>query len=1184
MNKPILIYLGACFCFTQAPVSAQVLLAQNNRQPARLQSSAATGTPRTGSQTTLSDALKKLHQQHRIYFSYDEQQLSQHPVNVLNPARGSVETVLTRLLRDTGLTFRQVGGNIYVIARSNAQTPANPVPAAIPPGNMEALKPVPTQPGSAATTGSTTDLLTSRSQLITSPLRADRTIRGTVSSTEDGKPLPGVSIVAKGTSKGTVTDAEGRYSLSVGDEVTTLVFSFIGYAKQEVLISGRSAVDVSLKTDDNALSEVVVVGYGTQKRRDLTGSIASVSERELKAVAVSSFDQSLQGRVAGVQVTSTSGRPGGGVSVRIRGGNSISGGNEPLYVIDGFPIINDIAANDGGGIRGEFNPPNSALSALNPDDIVSIDILKDASATAIYGTRGANGVVMITTKRGKTGRSQVDVSVYTGVQSLQRKLDLLQTPDYVAFENEARANAAPVQPPLFPNPGSVTTNTDWQDELFRSAPIRNVNLSMSGGSERTRYAVSGNFFDQQGIIRNSSFKRGSFRVNIDQRISNRINVGANFTTAFSVNNGANTDAHGGGQDGNGLTLFGVLKTPPAERAFNPDGELNRVSQITVDPFNNPLLSVYGFSDKTFTTNVLANVFLDYQIVNGLTLRLSGGGNILNTKRNNYVDRNPNIVSALGGEASISTVFSPQWITENTLTYSKLIGKHNLSVLGGFTAQSYLNERVFAGARNFGSDITEVNNLLLGSTVLPSRSFTTNWSLASFLGRVNYNFADKYFLTATVRADGSSRFGNEVKWGTFPSVSAAWRVSEESFIKDSGLFSDVKIRASYGITGNQEIGTYQSLATYSAVLYPIGDAYNVGLAPTRVPNPNLSWEKTAQTDIGIDLGMFRDRIRLTADYFYKRTSDLLLEAPVPFTTGYSTSLQNLGEVENKGIELGLNTVNFGGAGPASGFRWETNLNLASTQNKVLSLGGVNEIIYNIDRDAGAGILRVGEPIGSFYGYRYMGNIQTGDNVAQLAILGTFNNPGDPLFFNANTLNNNLVINSSDRVILGHGLPTLVYGMTNNFSYKGFELSVFVNGVSGNHIYSQPVRHATSLISGNQLASMRDRWTPTNPSNTIPRANFAGGGADVISSRWVVDGAYWRLRNITLGYNLPQPLMQSLKMRSARVYVSGQNLFTQTTYPGFDPEVGSFGQGNLRQGVDWGSYPPNKIIMVGLNLGF
>jgi TonB-linked SusC/RagA family outer membrane protein len=1121
--------------------------------------------------TTLAAALYRLHQRHGIYFSYDEQQFGQHPVNAPGVDRGSLPKILDRVLDGSGLRYRQVGGQIYVVS-----------PAAD--ASRRATTPEPHGPAEGGTIlrpvgGIETELLASRTLLLSGVrARLDQTIRGRVTAADDGKPLPGVSVVAKGTNRGTVTDAEGRYSLTVTDAVTTLVFSSVGYVRQEVDLAGRTALDVVLNAEESALNEVVVVGYGTQRRRDLTGSIASVSEREIKAVAVSSFDQSLQGRVAGVQVTSTSGRPGGGVSVRIRGANSISGGNEPLYVIDGFPIINDIAANDGGGVRGEFNPPNSALSALNPDDIVSIDVLKDASATAIYGTRGANGVVIITTKRGRTGRSQVDVSAYTGVQTLQRKLDLLQTPEYVAFENEARANATPVQPPLFPNPAAVTTNTDWQDELFRAAPISNVNLSLTGGTERTRYAVSGNYFSQLGIIQNSAFRRGSLRVNIDQRVGNRVNVGVNLTTSFSVNNGANTDAHGGGQDGNGLTLFGVLKTPPAERAYTPDGQLNRVSQITVDPFSNPLLGAFGFTDRTFTTNILANAFLDVQLLTGLTLRLSGGGNLLNVKRNNYIDRNPNAASALGGEASISTVFSPQWLTENTLTYSRTLGRHTVTVLGGFTAQKYLNERVFAGARNFGSDIPQYNNLLLGANVLPSRSQTVDWSLASFLGRVTYAFADRYYLTATVRADGSSRFGKDVKWGTFPSVSAAWRLSEEEFLKTSTLLSELKLRASYGVTGNQEIGTYQSLATYSAVTYPIGDVYAVGLVPTRVPNPNLSWERTAQTDVGLDLAVFRDRVRLTADYFYKKTSDLLLEAPVPYTTGYATSLQNLGEVENLGLELALNTVNLGGA-----FRWETSFNLARTRNRVRSLGGVNEIIYNIDRDAGAGILRVGEPVGSFFGYRYIGNIQTSDDVARLAVLGSFNKPGDPLFFNADASNNNLVINASDRVILGQGLPTLVYGITNSFSFKGFDLSVFVNGVSGNHIYGQPVRHATNLVSGNQLGLVRDRWTPTNPSNTVPRANFAGGGADVVSSRWVVDGAYWRLRNLTLGYNLPQKLLQPMKLRSARVYLSGQNLFTQTSYLGYDPEVGSFGQSNLRQGVDWGSYPPNKIVLVGVNLG-
>jgi TonB-linked SusC/RagA family outer membrane protein len=1004
---------------------------------------------------------------------------------------------------------------------------------------------------------------------IAQPRLLDKIISGTVTDGENGDELPGVNVVVKGTTIGTVTDVNGSYSLSAPDATETLVFSSVGYLTQEVAIGSRSTVDVAMEGDVKSLEEVVVVGYGTQEKKDLTGSVASVTAQELKQVPIASLDQGLQGRVSGVQVTQSSGRPGGGVSIRVRGASSINGGNEPLYVIDGFPIYNDGV--DPGGVRGSFNPPN-ALSSINPNDIASIEILKDASATAIYGSRGANGVILVTTKRGKVGETRIDFEMYYGWQTLREKVDLLNAQEFLAFDRDARTNAG--LPVIYPN--DIATDTDWQDEVFRVAPQQNYQLSLSGGSEKTRYAISANYFDQQGIIKNSRFQRGALRANIDNSISEKLSVGLNLTASYNLNNGSNTDAHGNGQDGNGLTLFGVFKAVPVESPYGEDGNLTRFSPYTEDGlFGNPLFGVEDFVDETRTSRILANTFVDYDITPDLTLRVSVGANLFSLKRNTYqAGFRPN-GNELSGEATVGTVINPQFLSENILTYRKNLGKnHALTLLGGFTAQTSLTESALASARDFPNDALLFNDLSAASTYLPPRSNKQSWSLASFLGRVNYSLMDRYLLTVPARADGSSRFGAGNKWGFFPSAALAWRVIEEGFMADQSFFSNLKIRGSIGKTGNQEIGTYQSLAAFTPVLYPIGDAGATGFAIDRVGNPELRWETTTQFDVGIDAGFADNRLIVTADYYHKTTNDLLFEVTLPYTTGFRNSLQNLGEIRNTGIELSLNADVLTG-----GFAWNVNGNISFNNNEILDLGTNQEVIVAIDREADAAILRVGEPIGSFFGYDYIGNFQQGDDIANLPVLAGLDQPGDPRFRDINT---DGAINADDRVILGSAQPDYFYGVTNRFSYRGIDLNVFIQGVEGNSIHSEPVKHATNLATANQLAIVRDRWTPTNPSNSVPRAN-AVSSSEQRSVFTVQDGSFFRIKNITLGYNLPTEWLSRWSMRNARLYVSATNWITVTNYLGFDPEVGSFGQSSLAQGVDWGSYPPSKTLIVGLNIG-
>lgn len=994
-------------------------------------------------------------------------------------------------------------------------------------------------------------------------------VKGKVLS-EENEGLPGANVLLKGTSRGTVTDVDGRFSIEVPNGEGILVFSSIGYVTQEIPVNNRSTIEVRLQADVKALSEVVVVGYGTQERKDITGSVASVSAEELKQVPIVSLDQGIQGRVSGVQVTQTSGRPGGGVSIRIRGASSINGGNEPLYVIDGFPIYNDNRQTDPGGVRGAFNPPN-ALASINPNDIESIEILKDASATAIYGSRGANGVVLITTKRGQAGELKVDFESYYGWQSLREKVDLLSAEEFLQFDREARENAG--LPLIFPE--TPPAETDWQDLLYQTAPQQNYQLSLSGGNEKTRFAVSANYFDQEGIILNSGFKRGSLRANIDNTFNDKLKVGLNFTVTHSVNNGANTDAHGGGQDGNGLTLFGVLKTVPVESPYDENGNLTRFSPYTLDGILlNPLFWTEDFIDETKTTRVLSNAYIDYEIIPDLTLRVSAGGNLFNLKRNTYQGGLRLSGNEISGEASVGSLINPQWLNENTLTYDKKINEnHHLNILGGFSAQGSLTESLVSFAQGFPNDVVAFNNLSTASTFLPPRTDKSLWTLASFIGRVNYQLMNKYLFTATIRADGSSRFGEGNKWGYFPSGAFAWRVIEEGFMQNQDLITEMKIRTSYGVTGNQEIGTYQSLSAFTSVQYPFGDQAFTGFAIDRVANPDLRWETTAQFDIGMDMGMFNNRLNFTADYYHRRTTDLLFEVALPFSTGFNSSLQNLGEIVNRGVELSLGANILTG-----GLTWSMNGNISFNRNEIIDLGVNDQIIVPIDRDAEASVLRVGEPIGSFFGFEYIGNIQLNDDVSSLATFTGLDQPGDPLY---RDVNNDGLLNSDDRVILGNAQPDYIWGLTNNFSFKNFELSVFIHGVEGNSIYSSPIDHATNLTFGNQHSIVKQRWTPDNPSNVLPRAN-ALPAATLPSPLIVQDGSFVRIRNINFGYNVPASLLNE-KIRSLRVYASATNWFTFTDYLGYDPEVGSFGQNALAQGVDWGTYPPAKTFILGFNIG-
>jgi TonB-linked SusC/RagA family outer membrane protein len=983
---------------------------------------------------------------------------------------------------------------------------------------------------------------------------------------EQKTPLPGVNVLIKGTATGTTTDAEGRYTLDIPDEGAVLVFSFIGYVTQEVNAGTQTEINITLAADVKTLGEVVVVGYGVQKRSDLTGSIASVSSKEIKAVVVTSADQALQGRAPGVQVVQNSSAPGAGTTVRIRGGNSIQGGNEPLYVIDGIPIYNDNGAT-GAAVNG--------LSSISPGDIESIEILKDASATAIYGSRGANGVVIITTKRGKAGQSSITFESYYGVQQVRRKYPLLNATEFATLVNEANTNDGRAPAYTADEVAAFGDGTDWQEEIFRQAPIQNYQLSMNGGDDKTQYAISGNVFKQNGVVVNSDFTRASFRLNLDRKVTNNFKIGNSLTFSRAITHAIPNE----GDLGNaGKVISNAMQSAPITPVYQPDGTytLNNPFGQNAD---NPVALARDSKNQIGVSRALASVFGEYQLTKNLVLKVLGGIDASYQKNSGYLPRT--VLSGLrqGGVATIINGQTLTWLNENTLTYTRSFNEqHHLTLLAGYTQQASRTESTYAASRNFVNDIQGYSNLGAGSVTLTPSSSVGAWGLVSYLARANYNYRDKYLFTVTGRYDGSSRFGANHRFGFFPSASAAWRLIEESFVQNLNAFSDLKLRVSYGLTGNQEgIGNYPSTALLSTQNYVLGNVIATGVGPSQIANPDLKWETTAQADIGLDVGFFNDRLSLTADIYQKRTSDLLLRVTIPSASGYSSALRNIGKVENKGIEIGLNSRNLTGA-----LTWTTSLNFSSNRNTVLDIGNVSQIfagqVANIGQNLNSGIIKVGQPLGSFYGYVTDGIFQATDDIANSAQPTA--KPGDRRYKN---LNGDKVIDDNDRQIIGHAQPKFLGGITNTFGYKGIELTVFFQGTYGNNILNAN-RFELEYLSGstNQDRDMLDRWTPTHTDTDIPRAT-TNRAPNRISTRQIEDGSYLRLKNIQLAYNFPSTLVSKIRLKSLRVYASAQNYVTWTHYSGYDPEVNRYGQENVSQGFDYGSYPAAKTILFGLQIG-
>jgi TonB-linked SusC/RagA family outer membrane protein len=1017
-------------------------------------------------------------------------------------------------------------------------------------------------------------------QPIRTSLLPDRVITGTVKS-ETGEGLPGVNVVSKGSNQGTTSDATGRYQLTVQDQTTTLVFSFVGYASQEVTIGNRTIIDLDLKPDNQTLNEVVVVGYGTVRKSDLTGAVGSVKGSQLMGRPAINAEQSLAGRIAGVNVSTNSGRPGGRTTIAIRGFSSLNASNTPLYVVDGIIWTNGI-------------------SAINPSDIESIDVLKDASATAIYGTRGSNGVIIVTTKRGSKEGNQLSYNTYYTLGKLpaDRKADVLNSREWLTLEEEVYNNANKFDPTGFAagkyqNPIEKRKNylvgnslgnrelfsldkngipqplydVDWSKEALRTAISQGHNLAYTGRNDRTSYGIYLGYANENGIVKESFQKRYNIRTTIDQQLKKWLTVGGTISYARTE--------QGGVDDSNGS--YNVLRTIIEMAPFIPykyaDGAYGYGGDYAgLEKVDNPLAQIYENKLLSTANTFNGNTYARIKLIEGLEFTSTFGANLIN-------DLTPTASSSkLGGgnsqnSASISTNESRFWQWSNRFNYVKKINaNHTVGMLLGAEKQKYNYLGFRAGTRFAPDDYYGYNNLSAGSTPQAPSSSTNAYQLESYFGRANYNFRDKYLVTVTGRFDGSSRFGANNKFAFFPSTAVAWRISQEDFLKDSRIISNVKLRASYGLTGNSEIGSYRSNANLSTNSYIFGGTRASGSTIGTLANPDLKWEKTAQYDVGLEIGFLNNRITLDADVYLKKTSDLLLDAPVPATSGYVVSTRNIGNMENRGLEISLNTVNVENAS----FSWSSSFNFSLLKNRITALGINNEdIIYGF-KDLQ--ILRVGQSVGSFYGYNREGIWRT-DQADQAAVYGK--KPGD---VRITDVNKDGKINGDDRVIMGKGVPDFYGTFLNKFRYKNVDLLIELQYSKGNDVFSN-IRNSGEGRFGiaNNYATVLNSWTPTNQDAILEQVRPTGYSY-YMDTRKVSDGSFIRGKNLSLGFTVPKAVSSKYGINNLRVFVAAQNFFLLTRYYGYDPEVNNYDQYPFSQGVNYADYPKPRNLMFGASLNF
>ncbi|NJI74015.1 TonB-dependent receptor [Sphingobacterium kitahiroshimense] len=993
-----------------------------------------------------------------------------------------------------------------------------------------------------------------------------KTILGKVIDAVTKTPLLGVTIKLDDKNGTTVTtDKQGGFVLDNGAIGQSLTFSFLGYSSQTIKIDTRTSYTIALAPVSNVIEETVVVGYGRQKKRNLTGAIVSVGAAEIEKTTLQDPISILQGRAAGVQVSSNSGAPGGEMSIRVRGSSSLNSGNNPLFVVDGIPLESNSISSLNGTENSGLNP----MADINPSDIASIEILKDAASTAIYGSRAANGVVMITTKRGAAGKPEVILNANAGVSSLTRKLSVLNARQYrEAVLDSYRGMTIPEDPfytiidSLNPmNNGDV----DWQDELMRTAKQYKLDLSVRGGNEGTKYAWSSSYLDQDGVILNSNYKRFTSRLNVDFTISDRVRIGQSISYTNAVNN--RTNAAG---SGNLSIIRSLLIRPPNMSMYLPDGSLNGYMIGQRNPVGMALFS----TNLNKSNRIIGSQYLEIDIYKDLKFRSNVNLDYIAMKEDEFM---PSILDYREGynSGAVRSSGNLTWGNESYFTYTKNVAdKHNIGAVFGVSFQKWRYDRTGLNGEYFPSDDIRTLN---GASVISNQgvNVASEHAMLSYFGRVTYDYESKYLLEFNLRSDGSSRFGRDRRFGFFPSASAGWRFVEEEGIKNLGWLSDGKLRFSLGSTGNEAIGDYTSRGEFT-----LGTNYLdfSGAAPTVMPNPSLTWETTHQYNLGLELGFFKNRILFSTDAYLKKTKDLLYNVPTPGTSGFEYITQNIGSIENRGLEFSLQTRNLEGA-----FRWSTNVNISLNRNKVTSLPK-NLLTNGHIQNGNFHILKEGLPIGVFYGWSFLGvYARDEDNTNKLTngANGAVFVGGDPIW---KDVNNDKIIDQNDREIIGYAEPKYFGGISNDFSYKNFHLNVFFQYAVGNQIYNELNHQRNSIVRYNNLSTdALDRWREQGDQTDFPRLirDDPKQSDSRVQSRWVEDGSYLKLKNVNLRYSFDSALSKRIGLRKLDAFVTATNLVTWTKYTGFDPDVNSYS--GLRVGLDEGSYPQSRTFTFGLIFG-
>jgi TonB-dependent starch-binding outer membrane protein SusC len=960
-------------------------------------------------------------------------------------------------------------------------------------------------------------------------------VQGTVTDANN-EPVSGVSVREKGTTNGTTTNATGHFALTVADNAT-LEFSSVGYQTQEIAVSGQTTINVKLVQSTVNLNEVVVVGYGTQQRKDVTSAISSVSTKDISSRPIVNTSEVLAGKAAGVQVFQPSGKPGSDFSVRVRGIASVLGSSQPIYVVDGVVTYD--------------------TKSLDPNNIESINILKDASAAGIYGSAGAtNGVVMITTKKGSKGKTRVEVNAYTGFQKIVKTLDMLNSQQYADLLIDEKRNAG--DPNFTVDPALLTTNTDWQDEVYRTAPMTGVNVGFSGGSDKGTYYFSLGYLNQDGIVKHSNFVRYSVKLNLEQNMNKWLTIG----THINYNRTNSRDVPDNSRVNQGGVVLGALSTPPVVKKYNAD---NTFGLNPFQAWENPLASIEGPVNKTIGNNLLGDVYGEVKLPLNLKFRTLFGVSLANYNYDYFLDPfRTQYGRSQEGIAENRNGETFRYIWDNTLTYAKTFGDHSVNAIIGSSASE---EKIHSG-RQYGEGFLNASIQTVNAATKNRQVSTTkeDWSLVSYFGRVNYTFNEKYLFTASVRADGSSRFGPNQRWGYFPAVSAGWRISDEAFMQSVSFVNDLKLRAGWGVTGNLPTDFYPTVSPIGTwPNYSFGNTFPGATPEGRIGNPDLKWEETKQFNIGFDLTFLNSRLTISADYYIKNTTDLIFQEFVPRSTGLDYRNANSeGVAQNKGFEFHISADAVSGRD----FSWNPSLNMSFNKNRIKDLDSARTFFFgNIPERGDVIVLKEGLPLGAFWGY-----------VAE----GVDPNTGNMIFRDLNGDGN--VDADNDRTFLGSALPKFTFGFVNDFTWRNLNLSILIDGVSGNKVFNATRIETEGMFDvKNSSAEVLRRWTKAGDQTDIPKAVFSDpDGNSRISSRFVENGSFVRLRNITLGYRLTSEKIRNFGVNSIRFYVTAQNLATFSDYKGYHPEVNRDGTNAISQGIDYGTYPQAKIFTFGLNL--